>query len=138
MVSHITYLHYSIDRLWGYLIVHPNQKHPSSKKVAANQKHPSCKKGCSQDLKGYDEKDEISKGGGQGLCKNAVDHIKNFNNDDLQVPQYFVAWVIIFNVINCIPAQPSFDFTSFSSYPFSGLGHNFFTAGCFWLGFHFF
>ena len=23
-----------------------------------------------------------SKGGGQGLCRNAVDHIKNFDNDD--------------------------------------------------------
>ena len=48
-------------------------------------------------------------GQGQGLCRNAVDHIKNFD-DDPQVPQC-VAWVIIikiFNVINSIPAQASF------------------------------
>ena len=37
--------------------------------------------------KGYDEKDVKSKRGGQGLCRNVVDHIKNFDNDDPQVPQ---------------------------------------------------
>ena len=52
-----------------------------SKKEMKSQ--PSCKKGWSQDLKkGCDEKDVKSKGGGQGLCRNAVDHIKNFDNDD--------------------------------------------------------
>ena len=40
-----------------------------------------------------------SKGGGQGLYRNAVDHIKNFDNDDLQVPQCFVAWVMIMIMI---------------------------------------
>ena len=36
-----------------------------------------------------------------GLCRNTVDHINDFDNDDL-------AWVIIIkivNVINSIPAQ---------------------------------
>ena len=48
-----------------------------------NQKHSSCKKSCGQDLKkGCDEKDVKSKGGSQGLCRNAVDHIKKFDNDD--------------------------------------------------------
>ena len=48
-----------------------------------NQKHPSCKKSCSQDLKkGCYKKDVKSKGDGQGLCRNAVDHIKNFDNDN--------------------------------------------------------
>ena len=44
----------------------------------------------------------------QGLCRNAVDHIKIFDNNDPRVPQSFVAWVIIikiFNVINSISAQ---------------------------------
>ena len=46
------------------------------------------KKSCGQDLrKGCDEKNVKSKGGSQGLCRNAVDHIKNFDNDDHQVPQ---------------------------------------------------
>ena len=46
-----------------------------------NQKHPSCKrnykKSCSQDLK----KNCDEKWGGQGLCRNAIDYIKNFDND---------------------------------------------------------
>ena len=46
----------------------------------------------------YSEKDAKSKGGGQGLCSNAVD------NDNPQVPQCFVAWVIII-MINSIPTQ---------------------------------
>ena len=54
-----------------------------------------------------------SKGGSQGLYRNAVDHIKNFDDDDpgrktLMQEKCFAAWVIIiiiFNVINSIPAQ---------------------------------
>ena len=50
---------------------------------------------------------------GQGLYRNAVDHIKGFDNDDLGhktvLPhQYFAAWIInikTFNMINSIPAQ---------------------------------
>ena len=33
------------------------------------------KKSCGQDLKSCYKKDVKSKGGGQGLCRNAVDHI---------------------------------------------------------------
>ena len=40
------------------------------------------KKVVAKTWKGCDEKDVKSKGGGQGLCRNAVDHIKNFDNDD--------------------------------------------------------
>ena len=60
--------------------------------------HPRPEKCC-------DEKDVKSKGGGQGLCRNAVDHIKNFDNDD---PGYKTLWhlgVKIFNVMNSIPAH---------------------------------
>ena len=81
-----------------------------SKKGNTNQKHPSCKKSYSLDSrpeKSCDKKDVISKRGGQGLCRNAVDHIKNFDNDDpgcktlWQEELMFAAcWVII-----SIPAQ---------------------------------
>ena len=77
----------------------------------------------------FDEEDVKSKGGSQGLCRNAVDHIKNFDNDD---PSHKTLWhlgviiIKIFNVMNSIPAQPPFDFTYFSSQPFSGLGRNIF------------
>ena len=40
-------------------------------------RHLFLKRSCCQDLKkGCDEKDVKSKGGSQGLCRNAVDHIK--------------------------------------------------------------
>ena len=50
--------------------------------------------------KGCDEKDVKSKGGSQGLCRNAVDHIKNFDSNDpgrktFFLPQCFAPWVII-------------------------------------------
>ena len=51
--------------------------------LKSQPKHPSCKKSCGQDLKKavmkkmWNQKDVKSKGGGQGLCRNAVDHIKN-------------------------------------------------------------
>ena len=57
------------------------------------KKHPSRKKSCGEDLKKGDEKDVKLKGAGQSLCRNAVDHIKNFDNDDLShktfLPQCF-------------------------------------------------
>ena len=40
-----------------------------------------CKKVAAKTWKGCDKKDVKSKGGGQGLCRNAVDHINNFDND---------------------------------------------------------
>ena len=48
--------------------------------------------------KGYDEKDMKSKEGGQGLCRNAVDHIKIFVAPGVIIIKNF-------NVINSIPAQ---------------------------------
>ena len=45
--------------------------------------------------------------GSQGLCRNVVDHINNYDNDD-PASSIFVVWVIIikiFNVTNSIPAQ---------------------------------
>ena len=47
--------------------------------VSVNQKHSRCKKLKLQPRpeKGCDETDVKSKGCGQGLCRNAVDHIKN-------------------------------------------------------------
>ena len=83
--------------------------------------------------KGYDEKDVKSKGVDQGLCRNAVDHINFFDNDDpgcktLRQEKCFVAWAIIiktFNVTNNIPAQAlaaPFWFHMFFITAFSGLG----------------
>ena len=94
--------------------------------------------------KGCDEKDVKSKGGGQGLCRNSVDHIKSFDNDHaghktLRQEKVLLLGSLLskFNVINGIPAQAfdvPFDFTSFSSQPFSGIGHNLFTAKVFIVG----
>ena len=47
-----------------------------------NQKHPSCKKVAAKTWKRLWWKDVKSKRGGQGLCRNAVNYIKNFDNDD--------------------------------------------------------
>ena len=48
---------------------------PTKNTLAIKKLQPRPEKGC-------DEKDVKSKGGGQGLCRNAVDHIKNFDIDD--------------------------------------------------------
>ena len=80
---------------------------------------------------------EIKRGRSRPVQK-CVDHNKKFDDDPagcktlIFLPQCFVAWVIIiknFNVIDSISTQAlaaSFDFTSFSSQPFSGLDCNFF------------
>ena len=87
--------------------------------------------------------------GGQGLCRNAVDHIKKFDNDDpgckiLRQDICFAAWVIIIkivNVVDSIPAQAlaaPFDSHLFHHSLFSGFSHNFnfLQLGCFWLGYN--
>ena len=85
--------------------------------------------------KGCDDQD------GQDLCRNAVDHINNFDNNDpgcktFFLPKCFPAWIIIIkivNVMNSIPAQAlatTFGFHILSLQSFSHLGHNFLQLGC--------
>ena len=129
-----------VRTVYGY----PNQNHPSYKKVAAK----TWKKAVMKDVK--------SKGDGQGLCRNAVDHIKNFDNDDpgckiFFLSQCFVAWEKCFATWSSLsnfliwstaflhrPWSPPFDFTSFSSQSFRSWPQLLLQLGCFWLGFHFF
>ena len=52
--------------------------------------------------KGCDEKDVKLKGGSQGLCENAVDHIKNFDNDDPGAGcNFFIARVFLVEIHFC-------------------------------------
>ena len=48
---------------------------PTKNTLAVKKLRPRPEKSC-------DEKHVKSKGGNQGLCRNAVDHIKIFDNDD--------------------------------------------------------
>ena len=55
---------------------------PIHHSVSILNPNPVVKKLWLRPEKGCDEKDVKSKGGGQGLCRNAVNHIKNFDDDD--------------------------------------------------------
>ena len=100
----------------------------------------SCKKSCGQDLKKAVMK---SKGGGQGLCRNAVGHIKIFDNDGPGHKTYFLPqflrpeknflrpgslskFLMWSQQHSCTGLGRPFWFHIFSSQPFSGLGCNFF------------
>ena len=89
-----------------------------------------------------------SKWGSQGQCRNAVNHIKNFDNDDpgcktffllalrpeknvLQPGSSLTKFLMWSTAFLHWPWPPPFDFTSFLSQPFSGFGCNFFTAKMF-------
>ena len=65
---------------YKHLDVYKNMHLYLKKKWNPNQKHPSYKKVVAKTWKRLWWKDV--KGGGQGLCRNAIHHIKNFDNDD--------------------------------------------------------
>ena len=75
------------------------KSNPNQNTIAVKKLWPRPEKGC-------DEKDVKSKWDGQGLCRNAVDHIKIFYNDDPGTSMFCGLGhpYQIFNVINSIPA----------------------------------
>ena len=87
--------------------------------------------------KGCDEKDVKSKGGGQGLCRNAVNHIKNFDNDD---PGHKIFWHLGVIIIKLLmwstaflhrPGHPLLISHFFQHSLFQVLAATFFTARVF-------